>query len=107
MAPRARRPKPPTARGPAQSIRAPRFYAYPLPHSHTPGASSRLASIAYNCLFVVLVLFIVTALLAALFDIARQLIESSRASRVSDVAITFGTYVVIVRPLLSPDRSRG
>ena len=46
---------------------------------------------------------IVTALLAALYDIARQIIASDRESKVkvADVIITFGTYVVIVCTLLS------
>lgn len=43
-----------------------------------------------------LFLLIIAALLAALYDIAQQLIQSDRASRISDVIITFGTYVVVV-----------
>jgi hypothetical protein len=43
-----------------------------------------------------LLVLIVCVLLMALSDIAQQLIESNRASKVSDVVITFGTYVMVV-----------
>jgi len=44
----------------------------------------------------VLWFLIVCALLAALYDMAQQFVGSSRESKVSDLIITFGTYVLVV-----------
>lgn len=45
-----------------------------------------------------LLLLITAAVLASLGDLAIQFIRSGRASLISDVAITFGSYVLVVSP---------
>ncbi|KAK4052678.1 hypothetical protein OIV83_001965 [Microbotryomycetes sp. JL201] len=40
-------------------------------------------------------LLIASILVASLFDIARQVLQSDRLSKIADVSITFGTFVVV------------
>ncbi|KAM0746947.1 hypothetical protein T439DRAFT_329218 [Meredithblackwellia eburnea MCA 4105] len=54
------------------------------------------ATFAQNGLIVFLLFITLVCLLAAFYDMAQQLIKSKRLSRVSDVVITFGTWVVIL-----------
>lgn len=45
----------------------------------------------------VLVVLLLAALITALGDMAKSMIQSSRASKVSDVIITFGMFLTVVR----------
>ena len=83
--------------------------SHPRPHQSSRGQATALlpryphravralSTVAHRLAVGFLMILITAALLAALYDIGQQLIKSDRASKVSDVIITFGTYVVIVR----------
>ena len=93
-------PPPPQASGRGMSshpfLRTPTGGTIRYPHR----AVWQLTSLASRVFLCLLVLFILSALLAALYDVSQQLINSNRSSKIADVAITFGTYFVIVRRAL-------
>lgn len=60
-------------------------------------AVRQLTSLASRVFLCLLILLVLAAVLAALYDVSQQLINSNRSSKIADVAVTFGTYFVIVR----------
>lgn len=66
-----------------------------------------LSTILYHATLGFLSLLVIACLLASLYDVAQQLVGSTRASKVSDVIITFGTYVVIVSTFPRATRTLG
>ncbi|KAM0786764.1 hypothetical protein ACM66B_002199 [Microbotryomycetes sp. NB124-2] len=55
----------------------------------------RLLRLVRSLALTLFLLLIASILIASLFDIGRQVIQSDRASKVADVSITFGTYVLV------------
>ncbi|GAA5881770.1 hypothetical protein JCM1840_004825 [Sporobolomyces johnsonii] len=71
--------------------------SYPPPQHQYPHRPHRKSwHIIRRTLQAVLVLIILVALLATLIDLAQQFIHSNRSSKISDLSITFGTYVLII-----------
>lgn len=75
---------------PARHLRPLQEIKYPHRYMRTFWAVIRRISLT------ILVLLIICVLLSSLFDIALQLLRSNRASKISDVIITFATYVSVV-----------
>ncbi|KAL8286962.1 hypothetical protein RQP46_003968 [Phenoliferia psychrophenolica] len=81
-----RRPRPP---------RLPRSQGTALLPRYPHRAARTFSTVAHRFAVGALIVLITCALLAALYDIGQQLVKSTRASKISDLIITFGTYVVI------------
>lgn len=81
------------------------FRAAPLAFSGHRTRLERLWSFTSACLSLFVWLLIVSALLAALFDMGQQFVHSSRQSKASDLVVTFGTYLVVVSPARSMRRN--
>ncbi|BGP42565.1 hypothetical protein JCM10450v2_006670 [Rhodotorula kratochvilovae] len=78
------------------SLQAARTSTGAAPHPYPHRRRVRWASVLGSCGTYILLLLTLVALLVGLVDIGHSFIHSNRASKVSDLAITFGTYVAVI-----------